>query len=53
VKHRNWLIAEDLAEPATLDAMHAEIEAEMKRAVESAIAAPYPTSDEAEQDVYA
>jgi len=53
VKHRNWLIAEDLAEPATLDAMHAEIEAEMKRAAELAIAAPYPSSDEAEQDVYA
>ncbi len=53
LKHRKWLLDEKLGDIATLDAMHAEIESEMKKAVEFAIATPYPAPDEAEQDVYA
>jgi len=50
---RNWLIEQKLADAVTLDRLHAEIEAEMKKAVEFAIAAPYPGTDQVEQDVYA
>jgi pyruvate dehydrogenase E1 component alpha subunit len=53
VNHRKWLLEEKFAEPGTLDAMQAEIESEMKKAVEFAIAAPYPSPDEVEEDVYA
>lgn len=52
-KHREWLIEQNLADSATLDRLHSEIEAEMKRAVEFAIAAPYPKANEVDQDVYA
>ena len=48
-----WLIDQKLAGQAALDEMQREIEAEMKKAVEFAIAAPYPAPDEVEQDVYA
>jgi len=50
---RNWLIEQQLANAASLDSMHAELEAEMKKAVEFAIAASYPSVDKVEQDVYA
>jgi pyruvate dehydrogenase E1 component alpha subunit len=53
VNHRKWLLEEKFAEPGTLDAMQAEVESEMKKAVEFAIAAPYPSPDEVEEDVYA
>ena len=53
LKQRTWLLQEKLAEASTLDAMQAEVESEMKRAVEFAIAAPYPSADEAQEDVYA
>ena len=48
-----WLIDQKLADQAALDGIEREIEAEMKKAVEFAIAAPYPAPDEVEQDVYA
>jgi len=48
-----WLIEQKLADQAALDGIEREIEAEMKKAVEFAIAAPYPAPDEVEQDVYA
>ncbi len=51
--HREWLIKEGFADAAMLDRLHEESEAEMKRAVEFAVAAPYPSPDEVEQDVYA
>jgi len=51
--HRQWLLETRQTDAATLDAWDAEIEAEMKTAVDFAIAAPYPTVDEVEQDVYA
>jgi len=50
---RNWLIEQKLADAGELDRLHAEIEAEMKKAVEFAIGAPYPGIDQVEQDVYA
>ena len=48
-----WLIEQRLADQARLDQISLELTAEMDAAVESALAAPYPTPDEAEQDVYA
>ena len=49
----DWLIAGKLADKASLDAIDTEVRAEMKAAVEFAIAAPYPGVEEVEQDVYA
>jgi acetoin:2,6-dichlorophenolindophenol oxidoreductase subunit alpha len=48
-----WLITEKLADAASLEAIEIEVRAEMKAAVEFAIAAPYPGVEEVEQDVYA
>ncbi len=48
-----WLIDQKLADTAQLESWHAEVESEMKKAVEFAIAAPYPGPDKVEQDVYA
>src|ERR1700677_475599 len=48
-----WLIEENFPDAAALDQVQAELESEMKKAVEFAIAAPYPTVDEVTEDVYA
>jgi len=48
-----WLIEQKLADQAALESMQRDIEAEMKKAVEFAIAASYPAADKVEQDVYA
>jgi len=48
-----WLIQQKLADLAQLEKIQTEVKTEMNAAVEFAIAAPYPTVDEAEQDVYA
>ena len=50
---RNWLIEQKLADATTLDRWHSELESEMKKSMEFAIAAPYPGIDQVEQDVYA
>jgi TPP-dependent pyruvate/acetoin dehydrogenase alpha subunit len=50
---RDWIIDQNLGDPQTLERIHAEVEAEIRKAVEFAIAAPYPKPEEAEQDVYA
>jgi len=47
------LIKEDLADPARLDRIQAEVKSEIEKAVEFAIAAPYPSADKVDQDVYA
>jgi TPP-dependent pyruvate/acetoin dehydrogenase alpha subunit len=47
------LIAEKLTDAATLEGIRSDVRAEMKAAVDFALAAPYPTVDEVEQDVYA
>jgi TPP-dependent pyruvate/acetoin dehydrogenase alpha subunit len=49
----DWLLNQNFADKALLERIHSEIEAEMKKAVEFAIAAPYPNLDEVDQDVYA
>jgi TPP-dependent pyruvate/acetoin dehydrogenase alpha subunit len=48
-----YLIKEGLTDSASLDRMQSEIEAEMKNAVQFGIASPYPSPEEAEEDVYA
>jgi TPP-dependent pyruvate/acetoin dehydrogenase alpha subunit len=51
--HAKWLIAQDCAQPATLERITAEARKEMEAAVQFAIAAPYPSPEQVEQDVYA
>jgi acetoin:2,6-dichlorophenolindophenol oxidoreductase subunit alpha len=48
-----WLMEQKFADTPALDQIQAELESEMKKAVEFAVAAPYPTVDEVGQDVYA
>jgi pyruvate dehydrogenase E1 component alpha subunit len=48
-----WMIEQKITDAAKLETMENEVRAEMKAAVEFAIAAPYPTTDEVDQDVYA
>jgi pyruvate dehydrogenase E1 component alpha subunit len=48
-----WLVEQKLADAPALDRMQAEVETEMKRAVDFAVAAPYPAVDEVAEDVYA
>jgi acetoin:2,6-dichlorophenolindophenol oxidoreductase subunit alpha len=47
------LITEKLTDAATLEGIQSQVRSEMKAAVDFALAAPYPTVDEVEQDVYA
>lgn len=47
------LLSQKIADAATLERVQAEVREEMKAAVEFAIAAPYPGTEEVEQDVYA
>jgi acetoin:2,6-dichlorophenolindophenol oxidoreductase subunit alpha len=49
----DWLIGQKFADAASLEGIHTEVRAEMKAAVEFAIAAPYPSPEEVDQDVYA
>jgi len=49
----DWLVAQKFADAATLEGIQNEVRGEMKAAVEFAIAAPYPTLDQVDQDVYA
>jgi TPP-dependent pyruvate/acetoin dehydrogenase alpha subunit len=48
-----WLIEQKVTDKAALDAIESELEAEMQKAVEFAVAAPYPSPDEVTEDVYA
>jgi len=48
-----WLIEQKLSDTSALEQTQREIESEIKKAVEFAIAAPYPSPDEVQQDVYA
>jgi len=47
------LIAENLATPAQLDQIQTEVKAEMDKAVQFALAAPYPAVERVTEDVYA
>jgi pyruvate dehydrogenase E1 component alpha subunit len=51
--HADWLVAEGLADRATLDRIQSELAAEMDKAVEFAVKAPYPDPDKVGEDVYA
>jgi TPP-dependent pyruvate/acetoin dehydrogenase alpha subunit len=42
-----------VSDAAALEEIQKEVQAEMKSAVEFAIAAPYPRPEEVDQDVYA
>jgi TPP-dependent pyruvate/acetoin dehydrogenase alpha subunit len=48
-----WLMQQKFADAASLAEIQTELEAEMKQAVDFAIASPYPTVDEVYEDVYA
>ncbi len=48
-----WLIEQKLADAAALGQVEKELEAEMKKAVEFAVASPYPNASEVDEDVYA
>ena len=49
----DWLIKEKIADRAKLDGIQKEIQAEVDRAVQFAVAAPYPAADKVDQDIYA
>jgi len=48
-----WLVEQKLADAAELDRVQSDLEAEMKKAVQFAVAAPYPAVHEVGEDVYA
>ncbi len=48
-----WLAKENLADSSALARIETEVRKEMQAAVDFAIAAPYPSVDQTEQDVYA
>ena len=52
-RHVHRLVEQKLADTAALAQIQAELESEMKKAVDFAVAAPYPAVDEVAEDVYA
>ncbi len=51
--HGAWLVEQGLAESGLLKQIETEVENEMQAAVEFALAAPFPSLDEVEKDIYA
>jgi pyruvate dehydrogenase E1 component alpha subunit len=49
----DWLVSQKLADREALQKIEDEVRQEMKTAVEFAVAAPYPSVEEVDQDVYA
>jgi pyruvate dehydrogenase E1 component alpha subunit len=49
----NWILAHKLADDAQLAQIESALISEMDKAVEFAVAAPYPNADQVGQDVYA
>jgi TPP-dependent pyruvate/acetoin dehydrogenase alpha subunit len=49
----DWLTSQKLSDTGALLGIESEVRAEMQSAVDFAVAAPYPSPEEAEQDVYA
>jgi len=49
----DWLTAQNLADRARFDQIHGEVKSEVEKAVQFAMAAPYPSPDKVGQDVYA
>jgi acetoin:2,6-dichlorophenolindophenol oxidoreductase subunit alpha len=50
---QRWMIEEHLADQADFDRIHADVKNEIQKAVDFALAAPYPEPGEVDQDVYA
>jgi acetoin:2,6-dichlorophenolindophenol oxidoreductase subunit alpha len=48
-----WLVEQKRVDASQLEGIESEVKAQMKAAVEFAIAAPYPAVDEVSEDVYA
>jgi pyruvate dehydrogenase E1 component alpha subunit len=53
VNHGKWLVEQNLSDAAALAQIQSELEIEMKKAVDFAVAAPYPMVSEVHEDVYA
>src|SRR6195256_5483129 len=51
--YSQWLVEQKISDEGKLREIKEEVRAEMKAAVAFAIAAPYPTTDQVDQDVYA
>ena len=51
--HGKWLVEQNLSDAAALAQVQSELEIEMKKAVDFAVAAPYPMVSEVHEDVYA
>jgi pyruvate dehydrogenase E1 component alpha subunit len=51
--HGEWMVKENLADSSALAQIETGVRKEMQAAVNFAIAAPYPSVDQTEQDVYA
>ncbi len=49
----DWLVQQNLAEPAYFDKIYAEVKLEMEKAVQFALASPYPSIEKVAEDVYA
>ena len=49
----DWLIGQQMADSTTLDHIESDVRAEMQSAIDFAVSAPYPGTDEVDQDVYA
>jgi TPP-dependent pyruvate/acetoin dehydrogenase alpha subunit len=49
----DWLVAQNLADRGRLDQLHIDVKLETEKAVQFALAAPFPGLDRVEQDVYA
>jgi pyruvate dehydrogenase E1 component alpha subunit len=49
----NWIVERSIADRGTLDSMLADVKKEMESAVRFAVCAPYPSTDQVEQDIYA
>jgi pyruvate dehydrogenase E1 component alpha subunit len=51
--YTQWIVEQTVSDQEKLKEIQEEVRSEMKAAVEFAIAAPYPTADQVDQDVYA
>jgi pyruvate dehydrogenase E1 component alpha subunit len=51
--HGAWLLEQNFADASLLKQIEAEVASEMEAAVQSALAAPYPSLDQVEKDIYA
>ena len=48
-----WLLAQNLADGTRFDQIHNDVKGEIERAVQFALAAPYPAAEKVNQDIYA